>query len=86
MPCRDLFFYGDDDGRRQMREIKGGGGFVSFDPPVAHFGLGGFDRVNRVVIEWNDDTSDVIDQPLEAGRNYIVVRHGSEQVEIVQAD
>lgn len=61
-------------------------GFVSFDPPVAHFGLGAFDRVGRVQIEWNDGTSYVIDQPLEAGRNYVVVRHSPEQVEIVRAD
>lgn len=83
---RIKLFYGDNDERHQLREIKGGGGFVSFDPPVAHFGLGAFDRVGRVQIEWNDGTSYEIDQPLEAGRHYVVVRNGPERVEMARSD
>jgi uncharacterized membrane protein YraQ (UPF0718 family) len=71
---RIKLFYGSDDERYQMREIKAGGGFVSFDPPQAHFGLGDFDRVNRVVIEWNDGGRSTVDEPLEAGRTYVVRR------------
>lgn len=83
---RIKLFYGDNDERHQLREIKGGGGFVSFDPPVAHFGRGAFGRVGRVQIEWNDGTTYVIDQPLEAGRHYLVVRNGPERAEIVRSD
>ena len=57
-----------------MVEIKAGGGFVSFDPPQAHFGLGDFDRVNRVVIEWNDGSRSTVDETLEAGRTYVIRR------------
>jgi hypothetical protein len=79
---RIKLFYG---GRHQMREIKAGGGFVSFDPPVAHFGLGEFGGVDRVVIEWNDGATDAIDQSLEAGRHYIVNRRSAESVQVVQS-
>ena len=32
--------YGPSGERHQMREIETRGGFVSFDAPIAHFGLG----------------------------------------------
>jgi uncharacterized membrane protein YraQ (UPF0718 family) len=82
---RIKLFYGDKGERHQMREIKGGGGFVSFDPPMAHFGLGDAERVGRVEIEWNDGARSVIEQPLESGRNYIIVRHGPASDLVVQS-
>jgi uncharacterized membrane protein YraQ (UPF0718 family) len=81
---RIKLYYGDNGERHQMREIKAGGGFVSFDPPVAHFGLGDFERVNRVRIEWHDGAVDAIDQPLEAGRHYFVVRRSGAATQLAQ--
>ncbi len=71
---RITLFYGENDERHQIREIKAGGGFVSFDPPVAHFGLGSYDRVNHIRIDWTDGSVSTIDQTLEAGHNYVVRR------------
>ncbi|TDJ38288.1 MAG: hypothetical protein E2O53_00490 [Gammaproteobacteria bacterium] len=71
---RITLFYGENDERHQLREIKAGGGFVSFDPPVAHFGLGPYERINRLVVDWSDGSASTIVQPLEAGHNYIISR------------
>ncbi len=70
-------FYGENNERHQLREIKAGGGFVSFDPLVAHFGLGSYDQVNRVRIDWSDGEVTIIDEALEAGHNYIIKREES---------
>ena len=71
---RITLFYGADDERHQLREIKASGGFVSFGPPLAHFGLGPYDRVNRIRVDWNDGSVSTIDEPLEAGHKYIISR------------
>ncbi len=42
------------DGRRQVREIKGSGGYESMDAPVARFGLGNDFIVARVEVQWPD--------------------------------
>ena len=71
---RITIFYGEDDERHQLREIKAGGGFVSFDPPLAHFGLGPYDRVKRIRIDWSDGSFSAIDEALEVDHNYIISR------------
>jgi hypothetical protein len=77
---RITLFYGENDERHQLREIKAGGGFVSFDPPVAHFGLGPYQRINRLRVDWSDGSASTIDQPLESGHNYIISRGQDEPV------
>jgi hypothetical protein len=80
---RITLFYGKDDERHQLREIKAGGGFVSFDPPVAHFGLGPYERVNHLRVDWSDGSVSTIKEPLEAGRNYIIRRGQVEPVVVM---
>lgn len=58
----------------QVREIQSGGGFMSFDAPVAHFGLGTETVVERVVIDWPDGTRSVLDDPLASGASYHITR------------
>jgi hypothetical protein len=36
----------------QTREIRAGGDFLSSTPPVAHFGLGDDDRIDRIDVRW----------------------------------
>jgi hypothetical protein len=79
---RVTIFYGADGERHQLREINASGGFVSFNPSVAHFGLGPYDRVNRIRIDWGDGSVSVIDQPLEAGHHYIISRGQDDLAEI----
>ncbi len=71
---RVVIRYGDE--RQQMREIQSGGGFASFDPAVAHFGLGEFDQVARVEIRWSTSETDVIEGPFKAGASYRITRNG----------
>jgi len=40
----------DDQGRNQVREIKAGGGYLSFDAPEAYFGLGSATAVESLTL------------------------------------
>jgi len=64
--------FGDD--QMQSRELQTGGGFMSFDAPVAHFGLGDQPQVKDVVIYWADGGQSRIDGPLAANFAYTVSR------------
>ncbi|MGH0032347.1 MAG: FG-GAP-like repeat-containing protein [Myxococcota bacterium] len=66
--------YGAGGERRQMREIKAGGGYVSFDAPIAHFGLGLHESVSRVEIRWSTGETSVLTGPFAAGYRYRVER------------
>lgn len=72
---RITLFYGIDEERHQVREITTGGGFVSFNPPVAHFGLGPHERINRLRIDWSGGGSSTMEEPLEAGHHYVIRRN-----------
>jgi hypothetical protein len=65
----------DDDTRsQQMRELQGGGGYLSFDAPIAHFGLGSARAVARVDIVWPDGAKSAIRGALSAGYRYVISR------------
>ncbi len=66
--------YGPDSSRHQLRELKSSGGYLSFDEPVAHFGLGKFKRVERLEISWSTGGTTVISGPFEAGYIYSLHR------------
>lgn len=69
---------GDATGRTQMREIQLGGGFMSFDAPRAHFGLGNERRATRLSVRWADGSQTVIEGAFDAGNFYTVTRSGSD--------
>jgi hypothetical protein len=66
--------YGPDAGRHQVRELKASGGYLSFDEPVAHFGLGGYGSVQRLEVSWSTGGTTVIPGPFEAGHLYTLHR------------
>jgi len=72
--CRVTIHYGADGGRHQMREIRAGGGFHSFDAPFAHFGLADFETLQRVEVRWSDGTTSMISKPLPVNREYRIAR------------
>jgi hypothetical protein len=49
------------DGRLQVREIKGSGGYASFDPPVAFFGLGDWPSVQSIRVTWPGGDASTVD-------------------------
>jgi hypothetical protein len=67
-------YYGENKERHQVRETKSGGGFLSFDPPVAHFGLGKYDRVNKVEVMWSTGEKTTIDKEFLANKRYAITR------------
>jgi uncharacterized membrane protein YraQ (UPF0718 family) len=64
----------DGEGKQQVREIKASGGYLSFDAPIAHFGLGGADRVEQIRVRWRDGAETVLQGPFTAGHLYRVER------------
>jgi len=70
--------YGPDGKRHQMRELKASGGYLSFDEPIAHFGLGEYDSVDRLEIRWSTGGETVIPGPFEAGHLYSLERTKSD--------
>ncbi len=66
--------YGPGGERHQLRELKASGGYISFDEPLAHFGLGEYDRVDRLEIGWSTGGTTVIPGPFDAGRFFSLQR------------
>jgi len=64
----------DGDGRMMTREIQLGGGFMSFDAPRVHFGLGTAAFAASLTIRWADGTVSAITGPFDAGALYTVRR------------
>ncbi len=79
--CKIIIEYGDD--QHQIREIKLSGGFLSFDDPVAYFGLGAFTQITAVNIIWNDGTTERILSPLYSGFRYRLSRNLTEKQHIL---
>ncbi len=71
--------YGADGDRHQMRELQLGGGFMSFDAPVAHFGLGDVEQIDSVTVSWADGGRTVIEGGLSAGSHYRIERRSAVQ-------
>jgi len=63
---------------KQTRELQSGGGFMSFDAPVAHFGLGKATEVTSLRIRWPDGTETRIETPLASGARYTISRCGQD--------
>jgi uncharacterized membrane protein YraQ (UPF0718 family) len=65
-------YYGE--GKHQMRELQASGGYKSYDDPVLHFGLGQFEKVDKVIVKWSTGEETTIDKPLKAGTRYTITR------------
>lgn len=60
----------DDKGRYQMREIKAGGGYMSFDAPEAYFGLGDAERIEELTLVSPEGKKKSFEVKLPAGALY----------------
>ena len=69
--------YGPEGTLHQMREIKSGGGYLSFDEPQAHFGLGKSTAVTRVEIRWSTGERTTLEGPFDSGHRYTIKRRRS---------
>lgn len=59
---------------KQIREIKSSGGYMSFDAPIAHFGLADNNVISKVNISWSNGEEMTLNGPLEANHHYIITR------------
>ena len=66
--------YGPDGKLHQIREIKSGGGYLSFDEPLAHFGLGKSLAVDRVEVRWSTGEQTTLQGPFDSGHRYTIKR------------
>ncbi|WP_427450056.1 FG-GAP-like repeat-containing protein [Litorimonas sp. WD9-15] len=62
------------EGKQQVRELQLGGGFMSFDAAIAHFGLGEHEVVERVTVNWANGGQSVMNGPLSSGNRYTITR------------
>ena len=67
-------FAGENDQLQLSRELQLGGGFMSFDAPQLHFGLGQTTHVNRLSIDWADGSSSRINERFTSGHLYTISR------------
>jgi ASPIC and UnbV len=67
-----VIYYGE--GRQQMRELQASGGYLSFDSPVAHFGLGMENTVHRVEVRWSTGDTTELNRDFKAGARYVISR------------
>lgn len=66
--------YGPNSSKKQMRELKLGGGFISFDPATLHFGLGNHKQVDEIVVVWSTGGRTKHLGPFLAGKTYMFER------------
>lgn len=62
-PARGAIVTCITDGRQQKRAVCAGSGYLCQGEPLAHFGLGDADQVDRVEVRWPDGVIAVIDAP-----------------------
>ncbi len=60
----------DEAGMKQIREVKAGGGFQSFDAPRVYFGLGQKTVIKRVWISYRGQEREVAVEAFKAGALY----------------
>ncbi len=68
-----IIHYGENGSLHQIREIKSGGGYQSFDAPIAYFGLGQHDSVQRIEVRWSTGGVTEIKGPFRGGAKHTII-------------
>ncbi len=66
--------YGQSDIKQQIKELKSGGGFLSFNHPYTHFGLAEKDTISNVKIQWSTGETSELKGPFDANYRYVITR------------
>jgi len=64
---------------QQIRELKLSGGFISFDNPILHFGLGQKNHITNIDIYWPDGSHSNLNSRLKANKHYRIHRKNRDQ-------
>jgi hypothetical protein len=62
------------EGGQQMREIKSGGGYLSFDAPTIHFGLNDIENVNKLMVQWSTGEETIVEANLSTNQKILIIR------------
>ena len=62
------------DGTRQMRELRTSGGFISFNSPIVHFGIGQNTTIESVEVRWSTGEVSTIEGSFTSGNRYLISR------------
>jgi uncharacterized membrane protein YraQ (UPF0718 family) len=60
---------------KQLREIKASGGFLSFNEPIAQFGLAHDETVDGIEIYWSTGEKSTLEVSLKANNRFRIRRH-----------
>jgi inositol oxygenase len=71
---RIIIHYGPGGSKHQLREIKASGGFLSYDAPRAHLGLGEHRVISRVEVIWSTGENTELSGEFRAGHRYVIER------------
>ena len=74
----------DNGGGRQIREVRGGSSYQATNDLRLHFGLGEFDKVERLTVRWGPNQVQTF-QNLAADRRYHLIEGGTIDVAEPQA-
>jgi hypothetical protein len=69
-----IIHYGKDDSLHQLRELKLSGGYTSYDPLIAHFGLGMHQSISKIEVEWSTGEKSEFNGFFDAGQHYTITR------------
>lgn len=69
-----IITYGENAQEKQLRELKLGGGYLSFDAPLIHFGLAETTQIESIEIIWSTGETTLIETPLEPNNHYVITR------------
>ncbi len=72
--CKIIIHY-DDGKKSQIRELKLSGGFMSYDDPVAYFGINEHEHIDGIKVIWSTGETSVLNKALPANRRYRITRH-----------
>ena len=71
--CKVIIEY-DGRERRQLKELKLSGGFLSFDDPVMYFGIGDETHISSITVIWSTGEKWMINREIAASRRYQITR------------
>jgi uncharacterized membrane protein YraQ (UPF0718 family) len=63
-----------DDGKKYLRELRSSGGFISFNDPVVHFGIGDSKSIDSVEVRWPTGDSSILEGEFVPGSRYRILR------------
>ena len=61
-------------GSQQIREVKLGGGFRSYDSTTLHFGLGDHQEITHVSVVWGDGSKSSVEGPIPVDHHLLIGR------------